>query len=961
MSPQRDTLIKRIDRLTRRARAYLVWERFAPVLAIGVAATLIFMAGSFAGIWERIGDPWRLLALFAALALLGRAIWNARAVKFPNRNAAARRVEQDSGLSHRPFDTVRDSAAKTGQADINLWDEHARRAAGQAAAASDARLRPALAPMDKYYLRYAIPAIVVLSLMLGTGDSFERLRRSLTPGWISAIDPSAAKFDAWIDPPDYTGRPPVYFKSRTKLEAPEGSELVARVNGIKSAPRLLIVENGKSRRVPVTRLGPTSFEARTILSGDAKARWRIGATPKTWRIDVLQDTAPDVKWTTDPIAGKRDTLEFAYDLTDDFGATSLVLSLQRANDIARMGKENAPVEIIELPLGAQTVRRAQNKPESLNLTKHIWASEKVVATLRAKDFKGQIGTSEPRTFIVPDKIFISKLAKAAVENRALLLAAKDTAYAPLTRHDPRIYPVYSAPVPEDRIERAPAQVQRAAALIDIITDSPVGAFKDPVVYLGLKNVQSRLEQAREITDLDGAPEDLWLIAMRAEYGPLGNAKEAMMATEEALRDGIARRARKREIDTLFTRYNDAVDRYMQYLMENAEQVDEEGGGGPSRNADEIQKLLDAIEEANRLGDTEGARRALAQLAELLENMQIQLAKGGEGGDGEPDDGLSEDVKEAIEDLADVIGEQRELQDETREAQREQEEAAAQNGQDGQQSGGEQAGAQSGQGQSSGGQQAGNQSGSSSGGGDGNQAGQKPGDNPAATPEQLAKNQGALQSAIDALEKALKEGGTDLTLLGPQGDGPGGSKPGEQGAGGVLPSEDPNAPPGAGGSDDPDAPNGIGGGGSSDDPNAPQGQGGASGESGEDTLTLSPQEALDAARRAMAESQAALEGQAFADANAAQAAAIEALKKAAEGLISTGNQGQSGEGSQAGGNDPFGRNAEDGQGTSTGEVEIPGVTDRQRARDLIEELRRRAADQERSQEELDYLERLLERF
>jgi len=269
MTSPRNTLLKRIDRLTARARAYLMWERYAPVLFLAVCAALIFMAGSFAGVWERIGDPWRYIALIAALALLARALWKARALPLPSKSAAARRVESDSGLSHRPFDTVRDAAADTGEADTGLWDVYSQSAA------------------------------------------------------------------------------------------------MARVTGIKSAPRLSVTENGRSRRVSVTRLGPTSFEARTVLSQDAKLRWRIGSSPKTWRVDVTPDTAPEVQWTQDPEAGKRDTLDFAYDLSDDFGAVSLALSMQRVNDIAQMGKDAAPVELIDIALSSESVRRAQNKPESL--------------------------------------------------------------------------------------------------------------------------------------------------------------------------------------------------------------------------------------------------------------------------------------------------------------------------------------------------------------------------------------------------------------------------------------------------------------------------------------------------------------------------------------------------------------------------------------------------------------------
>ena len=59
-------------------------------------------------------------------------------------------------------------------------------------------------------------------------------------------------------------------------------------------------------------------------------------------------------------------------------------------------------------------------------------------------------------------------------------------------------------------------------------------------------------------------------------------------------------------------------------------------------------------------------------------------------------------------------------------------------------------------------------------------------------------------------------------------------------------------------------------------------------------------------------------------------------------------------------DPLGRPAEgsfaDGQG-----VEIPDELSRARAREILEELRRRAAEAGREQDELDYIERLLDRF
>ena len=77
----------------------------------------------------------------------------------------------------------------------------------------------------------------------------------------------------------------------------------------------------------------------------------------------------------------------------------------------------------------------------------------------------------------------------------------------------------------------------------------------------------------------------------------------------------------------------------------------------------------------------------------------------------------------------------------------------------------------------------------------------------------------------------------------------------------------------------------------------------------------------------------------------------AAQSAAQALEDELSQGEDGDGSY-----PLGRGAAEGQDTN-----LPSESERQRARDILEELRRRAAERGRPQEELDYIERLLDRF
>jgi hypothetical protein len=886
------SLGKKAVGLTRRAYWQLLWECYAPVLALGMLFICLFFIGAAAGFWQRIGDPWRLIGLVIATGFMVRSIRNARAKLKPTQSQAQRRVEHDSGLAHRPLDTLADTAARLSD-DPLAWRAHVRNAQNSIKNASRPKLRPTLALIDKYYLRFIAPCALILAVMVGAGDNYERFRSGLMPVWQSGISAKTARYEAWIDPPEYTGRPPSYFKGSQELSAPEGSEFVARISGVKTAPRLIVREKGRTRRITAKRLGPKSFEARASLSVDAVASYRIGESIQSWGLKVETDRPPTIEFEDEPEAGKRDKLIFSYNLNDDFGVEKLAL-------VVALEENPIATENIDVSLPGSSVREASLEPASLDLTKHKWAGKQVIGYLVATDGKQQTGQSETVIFVIPDKIFVEPLAKAVAEQRQLMLAGT-AAYKPLnlenraTYADPDDKPLFAVDRPDETLLRAPEDVQRTAILIEAVTDRPVGIFEDPTVYMGLRHVYGRLKRASDQADLLGIPEDLWAIALRAEFGVLGDALADMQAAERALNNAMARRAPQREIDALFERYNNAVDRYMEELTLKAieeakkragEQNEAGGGGGADFNQDEIQALLDAIEEANRMGDTVAARKALAQLALLLENMQIQLAQGGGGSGDGVGEGMSEELQEALEELNDLLGEQRQLRDETQEAGREQNDREQQ---------GE--GQQPGQGMP----------GQGEAGGNGKSA------------EQLAEEQQQLQELLEKLE-----GGAGKEAIDKAGPGKGEGEGEEDGEGG----------------------------GSGDETG--EGRGG----SGVDI-----QQALRNARRAMEESENALENSEFYAAGRAQSDAIDALRELGEGLVAEEakrlQRDADGENGQGGGDgDPFGR---DQGGNGVGDVEVPEIDDRQRARDLLEKLRKRSGEQGRDKNELDYLERLLERF
>jgi hypothetical protein len=65
--------------------------------------------------------------------------------------------------------------------------------------------------------------------------------------------------------------------------------------------------------------------------------------------------------------------------------------------------------------------------------------------------------------------------------------------------------------------------------------------------------------------------------------------------------------------------------------------------------------------------------------------------------------------------------------------------------------------------------------------------------------------------------------------------------------------------------------------------------------------------------------------------------------------------------QGAGQDPLGRQQGVNGSPFGGDVKVPTQSELQRARNILLELRRRAAERARPQQELDYIDRLLKQF
>lgn len=861
------------------ARIVLVWEHAAPVLAAPLGALALYLILALFGVFERFGDPWRALVLLGLAAGAGSLAWRAsRRFRWPTRVQAERRVEADSGLTDREYEALRD---RPGAGDTVLWQAHRERMARRLAHARTRRPRAAWAKIDPYGLRISAMILMAAGVFMAGDLARFRVEDAFAPRILSG-GTGRAIADLWVEPPAYTGEPALYLRDRRSADVPEGSVLAARLAGTARTPRVTGAE------AEIERIDETVWQIRVPVLQSGEITLRAGALAESVELTAIPDLPPHLALSAEPEGDAEGRIQIEFVVRDDYGVESFALHVAPESDAAGAAIPDAAWDRVEIAPGSVTATgRDDLYTASIDVARHPLSGERVAIRIAGTDGAGQEGLSAPYEMTLPERIFLDPLARAvAAERKGFLGASGD--YEPVTAPPPE--PVTGAgrlgqiifldDEPALRIERAPDAVQRLAAALDAIGDAPARYFDDPIVYMGLRTAMHEVRRARAGESLSHLDEDLWQIALRAELGTLADARAALDAAERALNDAMARGADASEMAALFDAYERAMQNYLAALAREAVQDQQSAGGGSGMNAlsaDMLQELLDALREASELGDTEGARRALAQLMELLRNLQMQL---GSGGGGQGDSPMAEALRDALEELGEQMGEQRELMEDTFEE-----------SQDGEQPGqpqGQQPGQQPGQGQ--------------------------PGTPGVGEPYTLGP---------DGEERPLSENG--------QAQGGGQPEPGQ------------------------DRPGGAGGGPLTERELARR-QGALSDRIGELAGTLTEEEAREAlgrAAQAMEEAERALEQGELGGALALQDEAIEAIREAAGELAEALLDEEGGDQT-----DPLGRGT---GGRGPGDVDIPSQAERQRARDILEELRRRAAEQGRPQEELDYIERLLERF
>lgn len=625
-------------------RFVLFWEEFWPAIIPALAIPYILIIISLFDLWRfaPIWLHWTTLTL--ATAVFINLLWrDGRRLRFPSRRMAQARLEEDGKVDHAPLQALDDAPFQAATGADALWRAHMRESVERARSARLGGFRPTADDRDPYALRFTALGLFAVAMVAAGGDWRDRLQTALAPGQADITGRLVA--DVWIEPPDYTGKAPIYLMRpgdklvdlAAQVNAPQGSVLVAQING-RGRPQLVFENETKKTEATFDRKGGAS-RTQLALTQSGLVKLQLGGAQMRWPVAVISDEAPQVSFAALPAATEEGLLGFTIAAVDDYGVAEARLQFRLDPEQER------PLDASSFDETALSETRAANidgvgggsaeQAVTLDLQEDPWAGLIILARVVVTDGAGQTGETEEVAVTLPERTFFNPLAKAVIEQRQTLsIAATDW--------------------------------RRVGRSFDAVTLAPEAFYvDDPTDFLMLRAAFWRVMR-QDGESYDDAIERFWPLALQLEDEALELARQRLEAAEEALRQALENGASDEEISRLVEELRQAMNDYLTALAQSGQRAD------PSRaqNSQQLDKsdldeMLDSIRDLAQSGAENAARQMLSDLENMLNNLR--LAQGGQGtGQGMP--GQSGQTGEGDDSAAgragELIGRQRSLADES---------------------------------------------------------------------------------------------------------------------------------------------------------------------------------------------------------------------------------------------------------------------------------------------------------
>lgn len=581
-----------------------------------------------------------------AIAALLLLVWGIRRFRRPTAMDALDRI--DATMPGRPIAALRDTQAIGAQdpASLAVWRAHQERMARRAAGARPVQPDLRLSSRDRFSLRYVALTAFVMAALFG---SFWRAGSvaGLTPGAAVAM-PGGPSWEAWAQPPAYTGKPSLYLNDITDpaLDLPTGTRLQVRLYGPEGELTVSQTVADPPPPAPLPETGAATPEATPAAaapngirgvhdltvtrSGDLAID---GPGGREWQITAIPDLAPSVEVTGDMVREADGRFKLGFKASDDYGVTAgrvtITLDLAKVDRRHGLTVDPEPVEpvTLDLPMPRKGSRTELTSTLVDDLSKHVFANLPVTMTFTVADAGGNEGSSAPYAVTLHGKRFFDPLANALIEMRRDILWNR-----------------VNAP--------------RSVELLKAVTNRPEGFIRHERAFLHLRVLMRQLEaqEASLSTEArDAIAEKLWTIALMVETGNLQSAFERLQRAQDRLDEAIRNGASPEEIEQLMREMQQALNEYMRELAQEAQrnpgdQSQQQMMQGQMMSGDQLQEMLDRLQQLMEEGRTAEAAELMEQLRQLMQNMQVVQ---GQQGQGQGQNGPMGDLGQTLRDQQDL--------------------------------------------------------------------------------------------------------------------------------------------------------------------------------------------------------------------------------------------------------------------------------------------------------------------
>ncbi|WP_026616313.1 TIGR02302 family protein [Ensifer aridi] len=630
------------------ARLVLLAEEVLPRILLPASLVLLFLSAGWLGFF-RVAPFWlHAGVLLAFIAGLFFSLLPLTRIRWPETAEADRMLEDRNRLPHQAIRVQDDVPATEGAFGAALWREHQARMARMVRGLDTGLPRPDIARHDRFALR----AIPVLIAFIAFAYSYSNRAGLVTDALRLPEQQTLAsdiRIDAWVTPPAYTGRAPIFLTGRPDTAAaeedkgpitiPQFSDLTVRITGGGAEETVSYAESGGAEPaiIPTSEAkagAPPKTETAEAAPNAARNHlYRItkdgtlSVGGQSWTFKITPDSVPAIAFDGAPRPTANSSLEISFLVQDDYGIAQAWAEIKPLEEPAKNARPlYAPPEY-RLDLPRRNAREAK-ATTSRNLSEHPLSGKRVRITLVARDAAGQEGRSVPQEMALPARRFFEPLAAAVAEERQVFSLDAN-------------------------------QLPHAIDLNDALTLYPEQTIPNLTHFLLLKSARSRMQLAHNDDMLRDAADHLWEIALGIEDGDLSLAERRLRDAQQALSDALERNASDEEIAKLMQELRQAMQEYMQALAEQAAKNPAMAANPDMNNVlrqQDLERMMDQIENLARSGARDQARQMLSELQRMMNNLQAgRMQQMGE---------QNSAMRQQMDKLGQLMQQQQQLMDET---------------------------------------------------------------------------------------------------------------------------------------------------------------------------------------------------------------------------------------------------------------------------------------------------------